>query len=110
MNENVKKLIRALRSGEYTQTTGQLRYGDALCCLGIACDVYGKETGIEWEDGRFLHFKFSMPRPVQDWFGFASGAGSVAGDELGLTARNDAGHTFDEIADFIESEPAGLFR
>ena len=36
--------VKALRSGEYKQTTGQLRKDDGHCCLGVACDLYGKHV------------------------------------------------------------------
>ena len=45
MNENVSKWVAALRSGEYGQARGRLREGNRFCCLGVACDVYMKETG-----------------------------------------------------------------
>ena len=51
--ERVKKLVEALRSEEYTQTTGTLHNLDGYCCLGVACDVFLKETGIgEWSNTR----------------------------------------------------------
>lgn len=43
--ENLKKWIDALESEEYTQGSGALRNADGYCCLGVACDVYRKETG-----------------------------------------------------------------
>lgn len=36
------KWTTALRSGEYRQGTGKLRDGDAFCCLGVLCDVFGQ--------------------------------------------------------------------
>ena len=45
MNENAKKWVKALRSGEFEQGTGYLRKGDKFCCLGVACAVYQDEVG-----------------------------------------------------------------
>ena len=39
--ENMTKLVEALESEEYTQTTGQLRSEYGFCCLGVACDISG---------------------------------------------------------------------
>ena len=46
MNDNAKKLIKALRSGEYKQCRAVLRDSRRFCCLGVACDIYSKETGL----------------------------------------------------------------
>lgn len=43
--ENIKLWLAALRSGEYKQATGVLNNGNGFCCLGVACDVYAKQTG-----------------------------------------------------------------
>lgn len=45
--ENVAKLVAALRSGEYEQVSGCLRSKDSYCCLGVACDISGLGT---WEE------------------------------------------------------------
>ena len=53
MNKNdlIRKWDAALRSGEYRQGRGGLRYnhpsdGSKFCCLGVLCDVAGEQ----WED------------------------------------------------------------
>lgn len=44
--ENIKKWLDALASGEFQQATKRLNAGDnQRCCLGVACDVYMRETG-----------------------------------------------------------------
>ena len=43
--ENVKLWLAALRSGEYDQQQAVLKNGFGYCCLGVACDVYRKQTG-----------------------------------------------------------------
>lgn len=42
--ENIAKLIAALRSNEYDQATQALRSDDQFCCLGVACDISGLGT------------------------------------------------------------------
>lgn len=44
LNENAKKWVQALRSGEYKQGKDALRDNDKFCCLGVACEVYKKEN------------------------------------------------------------------
>ena len=135
MNENSRKLVEALRSGEYQQTKYRLRDENGFCCLGVACDVYAKETGKgKWHTGSSdYYFKIDedeyeedgsrLPYSVQIWLGFSSvrGGRSLKNKSLGnfvmpyggysssLTRLNDSGSTFSEIADIIEFEPEGLF-
>jgi len=40
-----KAWAEALMSGKYAQVKGGLRRGDSFCCLGVACDLYAKDTG-----------------------------------------------------------------
>lgn len=42
-----KKLVKALRSGAYKQTTQRLRIDNQFCCLGVACDLFGTQVGYE---------------------------------------------------------------
>jgi len=112
MNDNAKAWIAALRSGKYKQGTGALCDDGRFCCLGVACDLAVK-AGVDLSIGKrgsntTFDEKFGMlPRKVQCWLGLASDNGSMIGDTL--VSMNDIGSTFSEIADLIESEPAGLF-
>lgn len=60
MNPRIKKLwVDALRSGEYNQCTGVLKstvQPNSFCCLGVLCDVYGKNVlkkKSKWIEGGF---------------------------------------------------------
>ena len=79
--------IKALRSGEYTQTKHYLRNKGGFCCLGVLCDLIDPddwEGGLYWRGGRHL--------PEQEHKGI-----------FPLTALNDSlGYSFEQIADFIE--------
>jgi hypothetical protein len=130
MNANAEKWLEALESGEFQQGRGRLRHGercqeDRYCCLGVACEVYRRETGNgEWvyPDGGewFPCFRVgdgyladgTLPLPVSAWLGLRTFSGFYGG-ELGmdssLTSRNDGGASFKEIADIVRSEPRGLF-
>jgi hypothetical protein len=115
MTENAKKLIAALRGGEYEQAHERLRKGDAFCCLGVACDLYAKAHGESWtqkdDEWYFLGVAEFLPGEVQEWLGFLDNDGAFAGParSTSLAERNDGGTSFEDIADIIESEPEGLF-
>jgi hypothetical protein len=48
MNTELKtKWLAALRSGEYTQTSGSLRDNDGHCCLGVLCDVIDHTAWVD---------------------------------------------------------------
>jgi hypothetical protein len=95
----VKKWISALRSGKYKQAHGALKGRDGYCCLGVLCVVAGIEIG---PDEGYLSV------PVQQLAGLASEVGCIKGSQS-LANLNDAGKSFAEIADIIESHPPGLF-
>ena len=50
MNDNAKRWIAALRSGEYAQGKGYLRtHDDTFCCLGVLCDVVDPSKWKEFD-------------------------------------------------------------
>lgn len=118
---NIEKWVAALRSGEYAQGRGLLRSEDGYCCLGVLCDVFMKETGEgEWADpleNGDLYFRldnesegYFPPQRVYEWAGLVEKDGSYT-DLRHLTSLvdlNDNRVPFEEIANVIESEPAGL--
>lgn len=122
INENAQKLVAALRSGEFHQTRGRLRDDNGHCCLGVACEVYLRETGDgEWgkpRDATGLRYFYldghpdaaMLPVAVTDWLGFDNTTGAYDGPGVSLMSLNDAQAPFETIADVIESEPEGLFQ
>lgn len=44
------KLIEALTSGKYSQTTGTLKDGQGYCCLGVLCDITKDITHAKWDN------------------------------------------------------------
>lgn len=112
MNPEIKeKWLEALRSGDYQQGTGRLKTIDGkFCCLGVLCDLYAKERGIEWKlrshgyifDGNAT----LLPRSATEW---ASIRSAPRVEEGYLMWLNDGSaklrqHTFTEIADLIEEQ------
>lgn len=126
--ENQKKLVAALRSGEYKQAINALRPngGDKFCCLGVACDI--SELGrwdddesysvymIEDDDSEERDESRLLPS-VRDYYGWQSVDGVVnifrhikdngknhdGMTLISLLELNDDGFTFDQIADIIEA-------
>jgi len=89
MKSQVKeKWIAALRSGEYDQGVGGLRTLTRFCCLGVLCDLYSKETGIEWNykyisEGHPVNgFEFDgqrnfLPSSVVEWSGLETSSPEI---------------------------------
>lgn len=119
-NPAERRLIDALRSGRYKQTTGALeriRLGDCgepvgCCCLGVACResrtaikvAYDGDEGVVTFD-LFMHF---LPDTVQDELEWSTDTGLLTFIDrhkvwLSLSTLNDEGFTFDQIADVIEA-------
>lgn len=132
MNANAKKWLAALRSGEFPQTQGHLRDHKGYCCLGVACEVYRRETGRgRWDeklsqDMRYLKFNVppeaecgrmgfgtALPNEVKNWLGLADRAGSYQPEGTlmpsSLAMQNDNGASFEQIAKLVETEPPLLF-
>jgi hypothetical protein len=127
MNPEVKALwLKALRSGEYAQSTGALcnlknvgtesrdEYAvKGYCCLGVLTDLAVKAGVVEWErersgDGlpvqgvREINTVVTAltPQKVVDWAGLEWANPMVRGQSL--ASMNDQGKRFEEIADVIE--------
>ena len=113
--ENLREWVKALRSGEYEQTTGALRRGDGYCCLGVACDISGLG---EWRDKPDMAESFyvigdrpgesaTLPRDVREWLGVESANPNLLDEHgnrhISAAFLNDTkGYTFDQLADAIE--------
>jgi hypothetical protein len=116
LTEVQKQWVAALRSGKYEQGNVQLRSEeDRYCCLGVACELAVEAGVIEPArgsvSGSFLYGNHSslLPEAVLKWMDLRTVSGGFYGRGQSLAAMNDNGATFEEIADLIESEPAGLF-
>ena len=108
MNEQVKeKWLSSLRSGDYQQTKSCLHKEDGFCCLGVLCDLYGKEHNVEWdlvEDENYYRFQgrqTHLPSSVKEWAGVEDCNPYIC-NRYSLAQLNDGGSTFKQIADLIE--------
>jgi hypothetical protein len=81
MNKQVKKLwVKALRSGEYVQTTGRLRgKNNSFCCLGVLCNLHAQahpETAKRQTlRGKYMGHDGVLPREVMNWAGLSNAIG-----------------------------------
>lgn len=139
MNDNAKKWVAALESGEYKQAIGMLRSAadpDSFCCLGVACHVVDPER---WTEGAAGGFRFmtdpasgdgaeiGMTDDVAEFMGVKSHFGHfdfhslpgelqtrifrATGEEANaLTKINDRGGDFALIAEVLKAEPDGMFE
>ena len=121
MNENLRKYIDALRSGEYIQVKRDLKnisitgHNDrCFCAMGLACEVYRlnnpdsawwrKYVFVLRSDGtvtsrRELEWTQEAPQIVLDWLGISPSEQTVI---IGL---NDVEkHAFGQIADWLETD------
>lgn len=116
MNQYVKqKWITALRSGEYMQTCGRLRYEDSYCCLGVLTDLYDKDIQSEnsWNEGDGLgHYCYiadgniieaTLPQCVMQWAGLKEENPDVGVHSLAYLNDNDE-FDFEQLADIIEEK------
>ena len=110
MNPQIKqKWVDALRSGEYQQTQERLHDENGFCCLGVLCDLYGKENNVEWNLANNGHnYKFQdkeshLPSSVIEWAGVEDRSPDINNGTETLAGLNDSGCTFEEIAHIIEN-------
>jgi hypothetical protein len=112
MNDNMKLVIKALRSGQYAQTQERLQDEHGYCCLGVMCAVFEKETGRSLDrDGDTGHMEgedLDAQEGVRRWVGLSDSEGRNTIDQSLVLLNDSQGYTFSKIADFIESEPSGL--
>jgi hypothetical protein len=103
----VRGWIAALRSGEFRQARHCLRTADGLCCLGVACDRFDSRRwrlfGGEWS---YMGAIGELPCALVEAYQLRTPDGRYGPcpETDSLTAMNDRGASFAEIADRIECE------
>lgn len=106
-HEIIRSWIAALRSGKYIQGQGQLRKGDAYCCLGVLCDL---NENTQWTPSCHPAQKIYLPTPddtdtilpkfISEWAGIDEDPMLI--DTL-IQMNDWDEYTFDQIADYLES-------
>jgi hypothetical protein len=99
-----EKWLAALRSGDYRQAKTALRTDEnEFCCLGVLCDVFDQKQWSRDEES-FGDWSFRTPEAYDypdAWTHRATGLISEQGRYL--AEMNDAGKSFADIADWIET-------
>lgn len=110
--ENQLKWLELLENGGILQGTGFLKYGQAYCCLGVACEfVVGVEPVRKFEDDEIYKFGEMTeyaPQDVKNALNLWSCDGAPGGDEgviMSLAEMNDEGYSFKEISARIREYP-----
>ena len=109
MKKNIaNKWIKALRSGKYKQGTGSLKTKEGkYCCLGVLCEITKKEHGFKnyltMTNGEGS-INSTLPIKIVPFTGMKSTSGELKfkGRYERLSALNDDGVSFEEIADIIQ--------
>lgn len=108
------RLVKALRSNRYKQTTRALKINKNYCCLGVLCKIsklgkFGRIKSTSSNEGAYpyiikgeLHEISVLPKRVMEWAGMNSDIGILENDAETLANYNDTGKSFLEIADIIE--------
>jgi hypothetical protein len=125
------KWVEALRSGDYEQIEGFLCADGKYCCLGVLCDVQGRDYIVtedsrysddteQYEDVELRSYDFGederkdrydaimLPIRYLEEVGIPTdvweGEGGNGDDDVAhlLAKWNDNGKSFNEIADWIE--------
>lgn len=98
--------VKALRSGDYKQGQGALKWqgsGAALhCCLGVLCEVAGLCLKSEVGLNHSLQFDGDMSSTGGLGVRARSFVGLPYDVHVKLWKMNDYGDTFEQIADYIE--------
>ncbi|MNJ94829.1 hypothetical protein D3C87_125320 [compost metagenome] len=101
----IRKWVKALRSGEYEQAKWFLQNKNGYCCLGVACKIFVPAKKQELDSRGALYGanpneQSASPR----WLKFINGDFySMTNVHLSTMNDDDRGFTFDEIADCLEA-------
>ena len=117
MDQDIKRRwLEALRSGKYAQNKGSLRQARpdgtfGFCCLGVLCDVVMPEA---WDSdaspyhnacgGGYPSEEIRRVAELGDVDPAIKGVEISGQPQVTLSILNDAGYSFEAIADLIEVE------
>jgi hypothetical protein len=114
MKEKIKdRWVEALRSGKYNQGTYQLHNVEhnKYCCLGVLCELAREDGIVALEKDKYFSVKepndnsiLMLPKAVSKWAGISTCAVYSEKNRASLAMLNDAGQSFETIANVIEDE------
>lgn len=102
--KNVKKWVKALRSGRYKQCQSTLSDGKGYCCLGVVCVLAGMKRTPKSDGRYYFGVELStLPLTAQRWLGIKVYDPLIGGERA--TRLNDVfGLSFAKIANLIEKK------
>jgi hypothetical protein len=102
-----KRLVKALRSGKYTQTQFELCNDEGFCVLGVLYDIEADDywvlndpespTDTEYVPKTGFDSDIDYLPPT-----FMKQVGLTRDEATDISLRNDSGDTFEQIANYIE--------
>ena len=102
MDKNVVELwVKALRSGKYKQTRRVLKDKNGYCCLGVLAEEMGV---LDEKDECYGDYETLEKWGKNGTCPLRNGEGWIDSMRMSLASMNDDGHSFEEIADFIEEQ------
>ncbi len=112
--KNIKKWVKALRSGNYQQTTGCLNDSTGFCCLGVAMKEFAPNAELRVDDGKNSgciygeHPTDNRASPawlktINDDFEDRVSIDDTWGSASLAELNDDHNLSFDEIADCLEA-------
>ena len=118
LGPNQEKWLKVLESDRYKQVQNFLSIPNkGNCCLGVACRIFlGKPTGINVVDDELNVYHWdsedtNAPDAVVKKLAIydREGSNSKGCFDRALTALNDSGHSFKQIAAIIRENPGEYF-
>ena len=115
MTPNQEKWLTALESNEYQQGKGYLHsQNNKFCCLGVAADLFKTTPSTLDDTAHYLYngHKSLAPRFVIEALHLYNSTGDAlrpVDRHMSLTALNDSGYSFKEIAKIIRDDPRNFF-
>lgn len=98
---DIMKWINALRSGEFSQTTGRLQTSEGHCCLGVACALFIPKEKLIYNQ---LFIRGELPSGQEHAPTWLAEINDKFDAAVTLSCLNDQERlTFDEIADCLQA-------
>jgi hypothetical protein len=105
--------VKALESGEYSQTRDSLQDNSGFCCLGVLCDVASKQFGYgQWDRDKNGIIGFKTPRTGTVYSNLPNPFNKVVRSELEgelIWLNDDEGLDFEGIAQVIRYKHPNVF-
>jgi hypothetical protein len=102
VKRDIKKWVKALRSGKYKQAQMRLQNNKSYCCLGVACDLFIPQSKKQLNDkGELIGGMPDAQKNAPAWLKDIETDFKIR-KSLSLSGLNDDGKRFKTIANLIE--------